>query len=97
VHMQCEPLLRHDCIELEKMPERVGMQANPFMHLHVTPNRSNAHLAHLGADWETFYCTKRSAATRRRDRSKLRPWRNSAKSASSPRPTARTPAARWKS
>ena len=72
VHMQCEPLLRHDCIELEKMPERVGMQANPFMHLHVTPNRSNAHLAHLGADWETFYCTKRSAATRRRDRSKLR-------------------------
>jgi D-aspartate ligase len=72
VHMQCEPLLRHDCIELEKMPESVGAQANPFMQLHVTPNRSNAHLAHLGADWEAFYCARRSAATRRRDRSKLR-------------------------
>jgi D-aspartate ligase len=70
--MQCEPLLRHDWIEFEKMPETVGAQANPFMHLRVTPNRSNAHLAHLGDDWEKFYCAKRSSATRRRDRSKLR-------------------------
>ena len=72
VQMQCEPLLRHDWIEFEKMPETVGAQANPFMHLRVTPNRSNAHLAHLGEDWEKFYCAKRSSATRRRDRSKLR-------------------------
>ena len=72
VQMQCEPLLRHDWIEFEKMPETVGAQANPFMHLHVTPNRSNAHLAQLGDDWEKFYCAKRSSATRRRDRSKLR-------------------------
>jgi D-aspartate ligase len=70
--MQCEPLLRHDWIEFEKMPETVGAQANPFMHLRVTPNRSNAHLAHLGDDWEKFYRAKRSSATRRRDRSKLR-------------------------
>jgi D-aspartate ligase len=72
VQMQCEPLLRHDWIEFEKMPEAVGAQANPFVHLGVTPNRSNAHLAHLGTDWEEFYRTKRSSATRRRDRSKLR-------------------------
>jgi D-aspartate ligase len=72
VQMQCEPLLRHDWIEFEKMPETVGAQPNPFMHLRVTPNRSNAHLAHLGEDWEKFYCAKRSSATRRRDRSKLR-------------------------
>jgi CelD/BcsL family acetyltransferase involved in cellulose biosynthesis len=70
--MQCEPLLRHDCIELEKMPEWIGTQPNPFMHLAVAPNRSSAHLAHLGADWEEFYRARRSAATRRRDRSKLR-------------------------
>ena len=72
MQMQCEPLLRHDWIEFEKMPETVGAQANPFMHLRVTPNRSNAHLAHLSEDWEKFYCAKRSSATRRRDRSKLR-------------------------
>src|SRR5262249_8056372 len=72
VQMQCEPLLRHDWIELEKMPETVGAQANPFVHLRVTPNRSGAHLAHLGEDWEKFYRAKRSSATRRRDRSKFR-------------------------
>ena len=72
VHMQCEPLLRCDWIEFEKMPQTVGAQTNPFMHLGVTPNRNSAHLAHLGADWETFYLAKRSSATRRRDRSKRR-------------------------
>jgi D-aspartate ligase len=72
VQMQREPLLQHDWIEFEKMPERVGEQANPFTHLRVAPNRSSAHLAHLGNDWEKFYRTKRSSATRRRDRSKLR-------------------------
>jgi D-aspartate ligase len=72
VQIQCEPLLRHDWIEFEKMPETVGAQTNPFVHLKVTPNRSSAHLAHLGDDWDTFYHAKRSAATRRRDRSKLR-------------------------
>ena len=72
VQMQCEPLLRHDWIEFEKMPETVGAQTNPFVHLQVTPNRSSAHLANLGDDWEKFYHAKRSAATRRRDRSKLR-------------------------
>src|SRR5262249_49177713 len=72
VQMQCEPLLRHDWIEFEKMPETVGAQTNPFVHLRVTPNRNSAHLAHLGEDWEKFYCAKRSSATRRRDRSKFR-------------------------
>jgi D-aspartate ligase len=72
VHMQCEPLLRCDWIEFEKMPQTVGGQTNPFMHLGVTPNRNSAHLAHLGEDWEKFYTAKRSSATRRRDRSKRR-------------------------
>jgi D-aspartate ligase len=72
VHMQCEPLLRCDWIEFEKMPQTVGGQTNPFMHLGVTPNRNSAHLAHLGEDWEKFYIAKRSSATRRRDRSKRR-------------------------
>jgi len=72
VQMQCEPALRHDWIEFEKMPETVGAQTNPFMYLGVSPNPNSAHLAHLGDDWEKFYHAKRSSATRRRDRTKRR-------------------------
>ena len=72
VHMQCEPLLRHDWIEFEKMPQMIGGQINPFSYLGVTPNPSGVHLTHLGDNWENFYNTKRSSATRRRDRAKRR-------------------------
>jgi D-aspartate ligase len=63
---------RHDWIELEKMPQTIGVQVNPFTYLNVTPNPSSAHLTQLGADWEKFYYDKRSSATRRRDRAKRR-------------------------
>ena len=71
-HMQRDPLLRYDWIEFEKMPQAVGAQINPFVHLGVTPNASGAHLTNLGDDWEKFYLDKRSSATRRRDRAKRR-------------------------
>ncbi len=71
-HMQRDPRLRHDWIELEKMPQMVGSQINPFLSLDVTVNASGAHLTHLGDDWEKFYFAKRSSATRRRDRAKRR-------------------------
>jgi CelD/BcsL family acetyltransferase involved in cellulose biosynthesis len=61
---------RHDVVLLDKMPERVGAQPNPFVQLEVGPHPSGAYLARLGDDWEAFYATKRSSATRRRDRSK---------------------------
>ena len=70
--MQRDPRLRHDWIELEKMPQMVGTQANPFLSLDVTANASGAHLTQLGDDWEKFYFAKRSSATRRRDRAKRR-------------------------
>jgi len=70
VRMQHEPLYRHDWIELEKMPQLVGGQLNPFFALALATNPSGAHFAELGADWKTFYASKRSSATRRRDRSK---------------------------
>ncbi len=70
--VQCEPSLRHDWIEFEKMPQTVGGQTNPFTYLEVTPNPSGAHLTRLGDDWEKFYNAKRSSATRRRDRTKRR-------------------------
>lgn len=72
VQMQCEPLLRHDWIEFEKMPRTIGGQTNPFTYLGVTLNPSGAHLTQLGDNWENFYNAKRSTATRRRDRSKRR-------------------------
>ncbi len=70
--LQADPLLRHDWIELEKMPQTVGVQVNPFTYLDVKPNPSGAHLTQLGDDWEKFYYAKRSSATRRRDRAKRR-------------------------
>jgi len=68
--MQREPLFRHDWIELEKMPQLLGGQHNPFFALALATNPSGAHFAELGGDWKKFYAAKRSAATRRRDRSK---------------------------
>ena len=70
--MLCDPLLRYDWIEFEKMPQKIGAQINPFTFLRVTPNASGAHLTHLADNWETFYTAKRSSATRRRDRTKRR-------------------------
>jgi CelD/BcsL family acetyltransferase involved in cellulose biosynthesis len=71
--MQClqdHPRLRFDYINLAKMPERVGAQPNPMRYLQVTTNPNGAYLTHLVGDWETFYAAKRSATTRRRDRTK---------------------------
>jgi CelD/BcsL family acetyltransferase involved in cellulose biosynthesis len=64
--------LRFDVVMLDKMPEAVGEQANPFMALAVQPNPSGAYLTHLGAEWESFYRDTRSSSTRRRDRTKLK-------------------------
>ena len=70
IRMQCQPRLRHDWIELEKMPQTISGQVNPFFHLSHALNPSGAHFAQLSADWKQFYCAKRSSATRRRDRAK---------------------------
>src|SRR5262249_6776746 len=70
--MQRTAELRHDWIELEKMPQTVGDQRNPFGLLDVIEHASSAHLTQLGDDWQTFYYAKRSSATRRRDRAKRR-------------------------
>ncbi len=68
--LQNHPRLRFDVINLSKMPETVGTQQNPMRHLGGTMNPSGAYLTHLAGDWETFYTTKRSSSTRRRDRTK---------------------------
>src|SRR5213078_900685 len=70
--LQAKPALRHDTIALEKMPETIGAQPNPLLCLDVRLNPSGAYETVLGADWEQFYSAKRSSATRRRDRTKVK-------------------------
>src|SRR5262245_15272700 len=68
--VQSRPHLAFDVIELTKMPETVGQQANPLLCLDVGLNPSGAHLTELVGTWDEFYAAKRSSATRRRDRTK---------------------------
>jgi len=68
--LQSHPDFCYDLIHFEKMPEKVGGQANPMLGLPVSLNPSNAYLTSLSGDWEAFYTVKRSSATRRRDRTK---------------------------
>jgi CelD/BcsL family acetyltransferase involved in cellulose biosynthesis len=70
--LRSDPAFRHDLIQLDKMPERVGSQANPLCALPVVPNPCHAYMTALGGNWEAFYAAKRSSATRRRYRSKHR-------------------------
>jgi CelD/BcsL family acetyltransferase involved in cellulose biosynthesis len=70
--IQATPALRHDTIAFAKMPDRVGAQRNPLLCLDVRLNPSGAYQTGLGAEWEQFYTGKRSSATRRRDRTKLK-------------------------
>ncbi|MCC7346397.1 MAG: GNAT family N-acetyltransferase, partial [Variibacter sp.] len=68
--LQHDPQGRHDVLVLDKMPETIGAQPNPFLQLDVRPNPSGAYLTALTGDWDSFYAEKRSSSTRRRDRTK---------------------------
>jgi len=70
--IQDTPALRHDMVVLEKMPKCVGAQRNPMLALDVHLNPSGAYETALGENWDTFYAAKRSSATRRRDRTKVK-------------------------
>ena len=70
--LQSERRLRFDLVDLEKMPEQIGEQRNPFIDLVVRKHPSGAYVADLPRDWETLYAAKRSSATRKRERRQLR-------------------------
>jgi CelD/BcsL family acetyltransferase involved in cellulose biosynthesis len=70
--LRSDPRYRHDLVALFKMPELVGDQPNPFLSLTVQLNPNGAHYTNLTGSWESLYETKRSTATRRSDRSKLK-------------------------
>ena len=69
-YLQQQRKFRHDLVELERMPEYIGAQPNPFCTLNVQMNPSGAYLTQLTGSWDEFYAAKRSSATRRRDRTK---------------------------
>jgi CelD/BcsL family acetyltransferase involved in cellulose biosynthesis len=72
VLLQSDHRLRHDLIELCKMPETIGAQANPFTALARSLHPSEAFVATLDGNWDVFYQARRSAKARRQDRSKMK-------------------------
>jgi CelD/BcsL family acetyltransferase involved in cellulose biosynthesis len=75
--LRADPRFRFDLIDLQKMPEAVGAQRNPFLDLaafdfQVLPHPSGAYVANLGRDWEQFYAAKRSSQTRKKERKQLK-------------------------
>ena len=72
VHGEIRRNYPHSFVWLDKMPKAVGGQPNPMCNLKVQRHGSSAHATELHSDWETFYSEKRSAATRRNDRKKLK-------------------------
>jgi CelD/BcsL family acetyltransferase involved in cellulose biosynthesis len=70
--LRADRRFRFDLIDLQKMPETVGRQTNPFVVLPVHPHPCGAHVATLDADWDRFYAARRSASTRKRERRQLK-------------------------
>ncbi len=66
--LQTDPRFQFDFIDLQKMPEMVGVQRNPLLDLPCAPHASGAYVATLGQGWEQFYAAKRSGSTRKRER-----------------------------
>jgi len=70
--LRTSPRFRFDLIDLQQMPETLDGEVNPFVDLQVTLHPSGAHIARLAGDWETFYAAKRSSASRKVERKKLK-------------------------
>jgi CelD/BcsL family acetyltransferase involved in cellulose biosynthesis len=70
--LQANPRFRFDFVDLQKMPEMIGAQKNPFLDLPVLDHPSGAYVATLDGDWERFYAAKRSSSTRKRERRQLK-------------------------
>ena len=66
--IRAEARFQFDVVELDKMPEKVVSQRNPFLSLPVMHRTCGAHVATLGKDWNEFFLSKRSGETRKRER-----------------------------
>jgi CelD/BcsL family acetyltransferase involved in cellulose biosynthesis len=70
--LRANPRFRFDFVDLQKMPETVGGQRNPFLSLQVLDHPSGAYVANLDGDWDHFYAAKRSSSTRKKERRQLK-------------------------
>ncbi len=62
-----------DVVDLDKMPELIGSQRNPFFDLPATRiDNYSAHLATLTDNWEQFYKSKVSKTTAKVDRRRFK-------------------------
>lgn len=69
----CDFLPSHQIVTLDRMPERIGGQANPFMLLgKMRRHPCSAHFTVLKDDWASYYAEKRSSGSKKRDRQKRR-------------------------
>lgn len=64
--------LSYDLIDLDKIPETVGVQANPMLALDLTPHVNDAYAVRLNGTWDEFYASKRSPSWRKTDGKKRR-------------------------
>ena len=58
---------RFDLIDLDKIPETVGAQANPLLTLDVTRHASDTYITRLEGSWDELYAAKRSSSWRKTD------------------------------
>jgi CelD/BcsL family acetyltransferase involved in cellulose biosynthesis len=70
--LRAEPRFRFDWIDLQKMPETIGTQRNPFLNLQLLAHPSGAYVTNLTAQWDEFYAAKRSSSTRKKERRQLK-------------------------
>lgn len=68
--LQDHSKLGFDVVHLDKMQGNIGSQRNPFVSLWTRQHPTGAYRTELTKDWDSFYKAKRSATTRRRDRTK---------------------------
>jgi CelD/BcsL family acetyltransferase involved in cellulose biosynthesis len=70
--LRADPRFRFDWIDLQKMPDTIGAQRNPFLDFNVAAHPSGAYVATLDGDWESYYTAKRSSQTRKKERKQLK-------------------------
>lgn len=61
-----------DMVEFRKLPAMVGSLPNPLLALPAVANPNSSYATALGPDWEAYHASKRSAATRKRERRHLK-------------------------
>jgi CelD/BcsL family acetyltransferase involved in cellulose biosynthesis len=68
--------IRYDLIDLDKIPETVGTQANPLIALRLTRHPSDSYVMRLTGTWDALYKAKRSSSWRKTDGKRRRRLEN---------------------